>query len=129
VIRKFLDSIFFLAITAFTCCSMLCPVPFKVDTFQLDTVNPAILLSLEEFAKVFCPKLPRYIQQFFLNHAVIKSPSLQQQLEFWKKIKGHRVLVLRHRGCRTTGRTLLDINACTNKAEQSRAFCSNLLHA
>jgi len=46
---------FFSVITAFTSCSMLCPVPFKVDTFQLDTVNPAILLLLEEFAKVFCP--------------------------------------------------------------------------
>jgi len=73
---------------ALTCCSMLCPVPFKVFTFQLHTVNPAILLLLEEFANVFCLKLPRYIQQFFLNRAVIKSPSLQQQLEFWKNIKG-----------------------------------------
>jgi hypothetical protein len=69
---------------------------------------------LEEFANVFYPELPRYIQQFFLNLAVIKSPSLQQQLEFQKKKKRFGVVDLGHR---TTGMTLLAINACTNKAE------------
>jgi hypothetical protein len=48
-----------------------------------------VIFFLEELANVFCPELLRYIMQFFLNHAdVIKSPSLQQQVEFWKKKKG-----------------------------------------
>jgi len=46
-----------------------------------------------------------------------------------EKVKRHGVLDLGHRGCRTTGMTLLAINACTNKADQSGSFCSNLLHA
>lgn len=103
VIRKFPDSIF---LSDYSIYVLFHAVPCALQNWPFVTWYSKIqqfYCCWKNFANIFYPELPRYIQQFLWNLAVFKSPSLQQQLVFQKKKKRLGVVDLGHR---TTGMSL-----------------------